>query len=294
MIRRDRIDVLVDVWGHNAGNRLRMFTFRPAPVQAGWINFMHTTGLASMDYVLHADSLEVPGTEAFFTESIWRTGAVMAPYRTLGARLGPTPTPALAAGVVTFASFNHPYKLSEPCIAAWARILCARPRDRLILKYGCFTDPVLQRVTRARFAAHGADGAQIQFEGRSEGADYVRAFARVDLALDPSPIPGGTTTMNFIANGVPVLALKGEDFYARTCVPLLEPCGLGALAVDSWDAYVETALALAGDLDRLSALRAAVGPGFDASPYRDEVGFTRRLERDFRLMFDRWCEGRGL
>jgi predicted O-linked N-acetylglucosamine transferase (SPINDLY family) len=150
---------------------------------------------------------------------------------------------------------------------------------------------VLQRATQTRFAAHGAAPEQLEFHGHSQGADYVRAFADIDLALDPSPCPGGTTTMDAICYGVPVLALRGEDFYARTCLPLLEPCGLSELVADDWDDYVERALAVTADVQALDALRARVRPGFDASPYRDEAGFTRRLEAAFREMFRRWAEG---
>lgn len=290
IIRKDKIDVLVDVWGHTAGSRLRMFTLRPAPVQIGWINFMQTTGLACMDYVMHADSMDVPGTEAYFTEEIWRTGEIMAPYRPGPDRHPPVPTPALKNGYVTFGSFNNPAKLNDATVAAWGAILKARPTARLVLKYGMFVDPVLQRVAQARFAVHGVRPEQLEFRGHTTGRDYTREFQDIDLALDPSPVPGGTTTVDAIANGVPVLVLKGDDFYARTPLPLLLPCGLGDLVVESWDEYVEKALALTEDAHALDALRAGVRPAFDNSPYRDEVGFTRRLEADYRRMFERWLE----
>jgi protein O-GlcNAc transferase len=290
LIRRDRIDVLVDVWGHTSGSRLRMFTLKPAPVQIGWINFMQSTGLTCMDYVMHADSMEVPGTEAYFTEEIWRTGEIMAPYRPGPDRHPPGPTPALKNGYITFGSFNNPVKLNDATVAAWAAILKARPNDRLVLKYGLFVDPVLQRVTQARFAAHGARPDQLEFRGHTTGADYTSEFLDIDLALDPSPVPGGTTTVDAIANGTPVLVLKGDDFYARTPLPLLLPCGLGELVAESWDDYVAKALALTADIAALDALRARVRPGFDNSPYRDEIGFTRRLEADYRRMFQIWLE----
>jgi protein O-GlcNAc transferase len=290
LIRRDKIDILVDVWGHTSGSRLRMFTLRPAPVQFGWINFMQSTGLTCMDYVMHADSLEAPGTEAYFTEEIWRTGEIMAPYRPSPDRHPPVPTPALKNGYVTFGSFNNPAKLNDATVAAWARILKARPNDRLVLKYGMFVDPVLQRVTQARFAAHGARLEQLEFRGHTTGPAYTREFLDIDLALDPSPTPGGTTTVDAIANGTPVLVLKGDDFYARSPLALLLPCGLGKLVVQSWDEYVEKALALTADLGALDALRARIRPAFDNSPYRDEVGFTRRLEADYRRMFQRWLD----
>jgi predicted O-linked N-acetylglucosamine transferase (SPINDLY family) len=290
LIRSDCIDVLVDVWGHTANGRLRMFTLKPAPVQIGWINFMQTTGLHCMDYVLHADSMAVPGTEAYFTEEIWRTGEIMAPYRPSPDRFPPVPTPALKNGYVTFGSFNNPAKLNDDTVAAWAAILRGRPTSRLVLKYGLFVDPVLQRVTQARFAALGVTPDRLEFRGDTRGPAYTREFQDIDLALDPSPVPGGTTTVDAIANGVPVLVLKGEDFYARSPLPLLLPCGLGDLVTETWDAYVVKALELTADVEALDALRARIRPAFDNSPYRDEAGFTRRLEADYRCMFQRWLD----
>jgi predicted O-linked N-acetylglucosamine transferase (SPINDLY family) len=289
-IRADKIDILIDVWGHTSGSRLTVFAHRPAPVQIAWINFVQTTGLSCMDYVLHADSMDVPGTEQYFTEQIWRIGPIMAPFRPLPGRADPAPTPALKNGYVTFGCFNNPAKLSEMSVAAWSLILAARPRDRMVLKYSYFDDPVLQRVTRARFAAYGAQPEQIEFRGHSSGAEYLRQFQDIDLALDPSPCPGGTTSCDALANGVPVLTQRGEDFYARIGVPAIEPCGVPALIADGWDDYVQRALDLTADFEALDALRARIRPGFEASAYRDEVGFTRNLEGVFRQMFARWLE----
>jgi protein O-GlcNAc transferase len=287
-IRADKIDILVDVWGHTSGSRLPVFAHRPAPIQVAWINFVQTTGLACMDYILHADSMDVPGTESFFTEQVLRIGPIMAPFRPAAERPGPVPTPALKNGYVTYGSFNNPAKLSEMTVAAWALILRQRPADRLVLKYSYFEDPVLQRVTRARFAAYGAEPEQLEFRGHSAGLDYLREFQDIDLALDPSPCPGGTTTCDALANGVPVLTLRGEDFYSRIGVAGVQPCSLPELVAEGWDDYVQRALALTSEVAALDALRARVRPGFDASPYRDEVGFTRNLEDNFRQMFASW------
>ena len=287
-IRADKIDILIDTWGHTAGSRLTVFAHRPAPIQIAWINFVQSTGLACMDYVFHAETMDVPGTEQYFTEEIWRLGPIMVPFRPHAARPDLAPTPALKNGYVTYGSFNNPAKLSEATLAAWALILRARPRDRLVLKYRYFADPVLQRVTRARFAAYGAQPEQLEFRGQSAGLDYLREFEDIDLALDPSPCPGGTTSCDALASGVPVLTQRGDDFYARIGVPAVLPCGLPELIAEGWDDYVERALALTADFEALNALRAKTRAGFEASPYRDEVGFTRRLEEVFRQMFARW------
>lgn len=288
MIRGDKIDVLIDVWGHTAGSRLPVFGYRPAPVQVAWINFVQSTGLACMDYVLHCDGMDVPGTEAYFTEEVWRLGELMSPSRPLADRPAPVPTPALKNGYVTFGSFNNPAKLDEMTVAAWALILKARPADKLVLKYSLFTDPVLQRVTQARFAAYGARPEQLEFRGHSTGSAYLREFQDIDLALDPSPCVGGTTTHDAMANGVPVLAHAGDNFYARAAACTVLPLGIPELVADGWDEYVERALELTADAAALDRLRSRVRPAFDASSYRDEAGFTRILEDAFRQMYARW------
>jgi predicted O-linked N-acetylglucosamine transferase (SPINDLY family) len=286
LIRADGIDVLVDCWGHSAGSRLGVFARRAAPVQAGWINFIQTTGLACMDYVLHSDSMAAPGTAALFSEQVLSLGPVLSPFRPPANRPPATPTPALARGQVTFGSFNHPAKLGEATVAAWSRILAARPEARLVLKYRYFVDPVLQAATRARFAVHRIAPARIEFRGQSEGADYLAAFAEIDLALDPSPCPGGTTTCDALALGVPVLTLRGPDFYSRIGVQAM--AGLPELVAEDWDDYVARAVALTADAAALDALRRRVRPAFEAGPMCDEAGFVRRLEARFRDAFEAW------
>ena len=284
-IAADRIDVLVDLWGHASRGRLGVFALKPAPVQAAWINYVQSTGLSAVDYVIHADGLDGPEDEALFVERIWRAGPIIAPFRP-GRRAAPTPTPALRKGHVTFGSFNHPAKLSDATVDAWARILEGRPGARLMLKYGLFVDPVLQAATRARFAARRVDPERFDFFGHTTGDEYLAAFGQMDLALDPSPCTGGTTSSDAVSQGVPLVTLRGPDFYSRLGVLRLEPLGLADLIAESWDDYVEKALAVTADLAALDALRQSMRDRFDRSILRDETGFTRRIETAFRQMYE--------
>ncbi len=291
LIREDRIDVLVDCWGHSAGSRLGVFARRAAPVQVAWINFVQTTGLERMDYVLHADSMAAPGTTELFTETVVSMGEVIVPYRPHAGRPPTPPAPAPSRGQVTFGSFNHPAKLSDATVRGWSRILKGAPGARLVLKYRYFVDPVLQRATRARFAAEGVAPERIEFRGHSGGADYFAAFAEIDVALDPSPCPGGTTTCDALANGVPVLTLAGPDFYSRIGVNGVLAAGAPELVAESWDDYVAKALSLTDDIARLDELRQRVRTGIERGPFADEIGFTRRLEALFRDLFEAWRGG---
>jgi protein O-GlcNAc transferase len=199
----------------------------------------------------------------------------------------------LKTGQITFGSFNHPGKLSDATVSAWSRILAGRPGARLILKYRYFVDPVLQSATRARFAAERTRPDRIEFQGHTTGPDYQAAFQQIDLALDPSPYPGGTTTCDALAAGVPVLTLAGPDFFSRIGIQCLEGAGLPELVAESWDDYVAKAIDLTADAKALDRLRRRVRPGFEGGPYGDAAGFTRRLEETFRTMMARWTQGQG-
>lgn len=291
VVAHDQIDVLIDLWGHTAGGRLGVFGLKPAPVQVSWMNYVQTTGLKAIDYLLHPDCFDVPGAQEQCAETIRYIGPVISPFRP-DPRPDVTPAPALANGFVTFASYNHPIRLNDETVAAWARILKAVPDSRLLLRYRFFGDEVLQNVTLMRFAAHGVAPHRIQFAGAVAQPQYYESYAEVDLALDPAPCNGGTTSMDAVANGVPVITMKGADYYAQTGVQVLEPLGLTDLITADWDAYVAKAVELASDVEGLSALRGRVRGAFEASPRRDEASFTRRLESEFRDMFEHWRQGR--
>ena len=287
LIEADRIDVLVDLWGHAAGSRLPMFALKPAPVQVSYMNYVQTTGMAAMDWAVLASTISQPGMQALFTEKLYHLKSpVNSPFRPY-VRTSPSPTPALRKGFVTFGSFNNPCKLSDQTVRGWARVLNANPGSKLILKYGYFADPILQNATCARFAAAGADPDRLEFRGHT--ADYLEEYADVDLALDPSPCPGGTTSWDALACGVPVLTLRGDDYYARIGLPCLEGIGMDHLIAESWDDYVRLSKTLTADVESLDALRRRVRTAFDESPARDEIGFTRGLEAAYREMFAAWC-----
>ncbi|MGA0605322.1 hypothetical protein ACO2Q0_04915 [Phenylobacterium sp. VNQ135] len=290
LIRNDRIDVLNDCWGHTSGSRLGVFARKPAPVQVAWINFFHTTGLPQMDYVIQGAAEQAPDFSELFTEKLWPIGPVYSPFRPAAGRLEPVATPAKASGTVTFGSFNHPGKLSDGALAAWATVLRNAPRSRLLLKYRYYMDPVLQSFTRARFLAHGVAPDRIVFAGHSAGEDYFKAFQEVDLMLDSWPYTGSTTTLEALSNGVPVLLMTERPatiggYYGAT---MLRACGLPDLITETPEDFVARALELARDVEALDAVRARVRPGFDGSALRDEMGFVRRLEDGFRAMFAQW------
>ncbi|PXA94229.1 hypothetical protein DMC18_06725 [Caulobacter sp. D5] len=283
LIRADAIDVLVDVWGHASGNRLAVFARRPAPVQLAWLNWIQTTGLEAMDYSMLGSHMLTADAPPLFVETLHDIGPILAAFRPTPTA-APSPSPAIETGHLTFGSFNHPAKISDETVAGWAGLLHACPGAELLFKYSYFVDPVLQTTTQCRFLAHGIAPQRIQFEGKTTGEEYEQAFAGIDFALDPSPVGGGTTTMEAVSRGVPVLAIRGRDYYSRVAVEALSAMGLEELLFDDWSAMAAFAARLDQNHEALAALRARIRPALDASPYRDEAGFTRRMEAAFAAM----------
>ena len=292
LIRADGIDVLLDLWGHTAGGRLGVFARRAAPVQASWMNYVQTTGVGEIDYLLHPDCLDVPGAQDHCAETLWHIGPEIAPFRP-DPRPDPSPAPALTNGFVTFGSYSHPVRFSDETIAGWSRVLQRVPASRLVLRYSYYADEVLRNAILMRFAAHGVDIERIQFRGHAVQPEYYQSYAEIDFALDPAPCPAGTTSLDALANGVPVLTLAGRDYYSRIGVCNTGPMGLDELIVESWDDYVERAAELTRDAAALDALRRRVRERFDGSGRRDEAGFTRRLEGHLASMFNLWLERRN-
>lgn len=289
LIRQDEIDVLIDFHGHAAYSRPMVYAMRAAPVQVSWLAWIMTTGIEQMDYVIHCDHMDAPDPALPMPEQVVNVGPVMTAYRPHDSARS-SACPAVERGYVTFASFNHPGKLSDLVIGKWAQILKRVPTAKLHLKYLGFDDVALQLETMARFLAHGVHPSALEFSGFVKDEAYEQAFEHIDIGLDTSPYPGGTTTLDAMARGVPVLTLKGPNFYSQLAVSAMMALGLPELVARDWDEYIEKAVAYANDIPRLAALRERVKPAFDASPYRDEEGFARRMEAAYVKLFAAWAD----
>lgn len=286
LIRADGIDILVDLAGHTGHNRLTVFGRKPAPVQATWIGYMGTTGLSTMDYILANPLLIPPEQRGHFSETVYD----LASYS--GFRLPPdieaTEPPCLARGYTTFGCFNNASKLSESALAAWSALLARLPDARLVLKSRAFGDSSTAERFRSRLAALGTDLARVTIEGPSPHRDYLRACQGLDIALDPFPCNGGTTTLDMLCQGVPVVTLRGEAAVSRIGYSTLTSVRLGELVAESPEDYVAKAAALAGDRERLVALRQRLRHGL-ASLSTDATPVTRAVEAAYRSMWRRWC-----
>ena len=288
-IRADHVDVLVDLAGHTAHNRLPVFALRPAPVQAAWLGYFATTGVEAIDWIL-ADRWVLPASEeSHFTERPWRLPDSYYCFAPPRYELPVGELPAWRNGCVTFGCFNNAAKLNARVIACWSRLLHAVQGSRLFLKYRQFGDPSYKAAMVALFERHGIAAARLLMEGQSSRIDYFRAYNQVDIALDPFPYPGGTTSIEGLWMGVPVLTLKGDRFIGHQGETILHSLGLPDwIAADEED-YVAKAAAFASDLDELARLRQGLRVQLLASPLCDAPRFARHLEDALRGMWLAWC-----
>lgn len=292
-VRADGIDILVDLSGHTKGNRLLVFARKPAPVQVTYLGYFDTTGLESMDYILGNRWLLPEEEEGLYAEKPWRLPDAHLCFTPPDVALEAGPLPALETGRVTFGCFNRIDKVNGRVAAAWASLLHAVPGSRLYLKSKALGDADVAEHYRRRFAEHGIGAERLILEGESGFREYLESYNRVDIALDPYPYNGGTTTVQAMWMGVPTLALHGDRYVAHMGESILQAAGLPEWIARDEDDYVAKAAGFAGDLDALAATRANLRERLLASPICDAPGFARKLEQAFRGMWRQWCERQG-
>ena len=289
LIRSDEIDILIDLSGHTAKNRLPLFAWKPAPVQVSWLGYFDTTDVAAIDYLI-ADPWTLPESEeVYFTETIWRLPDTRLCFTPPDIDVTIRPLPALTERQITFGCFNSLHKVSDAVVALWARVLAAVPDSRLFLKARQLYQPAAREAVIEQFGRHGVPQARLILEGPSIRANYLAAYNRVDIGLDPFPYTGGTTTAEALWMGVPVLTLSGQHFLPRQGVGLLMNAGLPEWVASDPDDYVARAAAHAGDLEKLAGLRARLREQVLASPVFDAPRFAMHFEAALRGMWEKWC-----
>lgn len=294
-IRSAEIDVLVDLSGHTGNHRLLAFARRPAPVQATWIGYFHSTGMSSIDYFITDPYTSPPDSGQLFSERAVRLPHTRFCFAAPDYAGEVAASPVAKNGIVTFGSFNRLAKLNHQVIDAWAQILLAVPGSRLILKAAALVDnSVCQRFVD-RFAARGIDASRLDLRAASPHREMLEEYGEIDIALDSFPFNGGMTTLEALCMGVPVVTIAGDTVVSRQSVSALANIGLAdELAFPSVDAYVEGAVALAHNPVRLAELRSQIRPRMAASPLCQSEQFTRDLEALYRRMWQAWCRGEKL
>jgi protein O-GlcNAc transferase len=288
MIRRDRIDVLVDLTMHMDQNRLLVFARKPAPVQVTYLAYCASTGLAAMDYRLSDWLLDPPEMdESVYSEKTVRLDGCYWCYEApVGApEVGSLPA---AAGGVTFGCFNNFCKITQPTWAAWAEILHQTPGSHLLL----FAHEGSHRQHAQDMLEHdGIDPARLRFVGKVSLVDYLRGHHAIDIALDTFPYGGGTTTCDALWMGVPVVSLTGATAVGRGGLSILSALGLPELVARTPGEYVQIAGQLSADLPRLAKYRATLRGRMRQSPLMDAARFAASVEAAYRRMWRNWCGG---
>jgi predicted O-linked N-acetylglucosamine transferase (SPINDLY family) len=293
LIRADAIDILFDLAGHTAGNRLQVFARKPAPIQITWMDYVGTTGLTAMDYILGDLRQIPPGAERWYREQVLRMPDDYICYDPPADSPPVGALPALSNGCIRFGSFNIPLKITPRMIEVWTRILHRVPGARLVLKNRGLDDPSTSDRYRRAFAEHGVRGERLELLGWSPPNDVLACYERIDIGLDTFPYNGGLTTCEAIWMGVPVITCPGETFASRHGLAHLSAAGLHETIAGTLDDYVERAVTLASDLPRLADLRAKLRDRVAASPLCDGSRFATHFMEILRDAWRRWCANAG-
>jgi predicted O-linked N-acetylglucosamine transferase (SPINDLY family) len=291
VIEADKIDILIDLTGHTDKNRLLVFARKPAPVQVTWLGFPATTGMRAMDYRLSDSYAEPPGlTEHLNVETLWRLPRIFCCYA------GHESNPAVAGhppfednGYITFGCFNNFTKVTDDVLRSWGKIIGQVKDSRLLLEIGGLKSDKYRAQVEERLRAAGIPLERVTLEPRRPENQFV-LYNKIDIALDPFPCVGGTTSMDSLWMGVPFVTLAGKHFASRMGVSILTNAGLPELIAEDVGAYVAKITALANDRDRLRALRHGLREKVAAGPLMDQAAFAKDMEDAYRGMWRKWCE----
>jgi protein O-GlcNAc transferase len=291
IVAADEIDILVDLSGHTAHNRLTMFSRKPAPVQVTWLGYCCTSGLAAIDYILADPYVIPPSDENYYVETPWRLPGTWMSFSQPNVDVAVENLPALKNGYVTFGSFNNLSKMTDATIECWAGILQAIPDSRLLLKAKPLANDLAQEKIYSAFQERGVDRRRLTLKSFSpDKASHLGTYNEVDIALDTFPYSGATTSIEAFWMGVPVLSLQGDKFISHMGESFLHNLDLEQWIARSPEDYVEKAVAMASDLSMLSTLRQGLRNRLLQSQICNAPLFVENLEKAFREMWRIWCD----
>lgn len=295
LVASHRFDVLVDLAGHTGNNGLLLMVRKLAPVQVSWLGYPATTGLTAMDYKFTDEVTDPPGADDQYSERLYRLPTLFCCYRPLIRyplwRYQPAyqvrAAPALHNGFVTFGSCNNLGKLTDPVLALWGRILAAVPGAKLLIEGKNLEKPVFAEAYRQRCARLGIESSRLELVPLDAANQYL-TYHRIDIALDPFPLTGGTTTFDVLWMGVPLVSMEGDSFKSRLSTGILSYLGRTDWLAHDADDYVRIATQLAADPQRLSADRMAQRRAVEHSVLMDEARFAHHFGEGLRLMWLQW------
>lgn len=286
-IHGDQIDILIDLAGHTAHNRLPVFAWKPAPLQVGWLGYFASTGLPAIDYLITDPHAAPPGQGEQFSERLWPLPHTRLCFSapTASSELLATALPALENGHITFGCFQNSLKINDAVLALWGRIFAALPTARLHLQSRQMDCASVRDNLLLRLDAVGIAPERVHVEGVMQRRAYLVCHAKIDMVLDTFPYPGGTTTCEALWMGVPTLTLAGDTMLARQGAGLLACAGLEDWIADNQEEYFAKALAFAADVDGLARLRLGLRERVLASPLFDAARFAGDLQNALERMW---------
>jgi len=295
MVREHEIDILVDLAGHTADNRLDVFARHPAPIQVSYLGYPNTTALPEIAYRFTDDIADPIGADTYYTEELIRLPGGFLCFNPPQPFLEVAPLPAGETGNITFASFNAVHKINRKVIALWSRVLDAVPGSSLLMKAGGLADPETRESIMAGFKQNGIQEGRIIFVERTPGyRAHLEVYHRCDIALDTFPYNGTTTTFESLWMGLPVIALAGDRHSARVSQSILSRLELAELVANDADDYVRLAQQLANDRKRLATLRSSIRPTMLDSRLRNATALAKEVENAYREMWRKWCNRPGV
>ncbi|MBF0101300.1 MAG: tetratricopeptide repeat protein [Desulfobacterales bacterium] len=291
-IQYDQIDILIDLAGHTANNRMRLFSMKPAPIQVTYLGYPDTTGLLTMDYRLTDAYTDPEGlTDNYYSETLIRLPKTFLCYKPIEGTLLPSELPYKNLGHITFGSFNDRAKINSKVIETWAEILKSVQNSRLVLKSRLLSDPLSTKQLLRIFEQNGILSTRIIFSGYIDPIlKHLEFYNHIDIGLDTFPYNGTTTTCEAIWMGVPVVSLVGQTHVSRVGLSILSNVGLGDMAVYSIKDYIDKAISLSKDIHKIDELRVNLRKMMTSSPLMNAQEFTQSLEEEFHKMWGKYCD----
>lgn len=285
VILQDEIDILVDLSGHTAGNRLSLFARKPAPVEVSFLGYCNTTGMDAIDYILSDNDTIIPEEERFYSERI-----VWLPYSRFCYQAPDfipdvEVLPAIDNKLITFGSFNNLAKINESVIALWSKVLQAIPDSRLILKWKSFASGHVKRRFLKLFLKYGIESSRIELRESSPHFLMMAEYGDIDIVLDSFPFTGGLTTCEALWMGVPVITVSGKTPISRQSASFLKQIGLHEFIAESYEDYVQVAVKMTADISALSEIRGSLRERMASSPLCDGKRYAEDIETAFLSMW---------
>lgn len=294
LIREKQIDILIELSGHTGRNRLPVLAWRPAPVQISWLGYFATTGVTEIDFLL-ADPYALPAAEEkFFSEKIRYLPDTRLCFSVPAIDIAVNDAPVLTQKYITFGCFNALPKITDEVVKVWATLLASLPGSKLLLKARQLGEQQVQESVYERFARFGITRERLSLLPPSDRKSYLETYRQIDIALDPFPYTGGTTTVEALWMGVPVLTLAGDSLLSRQGVGMLSNVGITDWIAVDIDDYIAKAITHAKNPECLALLRKSLRQKLISSPLCNAQLFCHHFTNTLRDIWEQHCEEQSL